>query len=93
MELATISAPTDSDDDINPFIDEDEREELLGDLFSDEEEQEDDPEVEDEGPLPAKKARFMPSSKTVKMLKAATEKPIKNGKKKEDHQQLPSPFL
>ena len=81
--------PADSDDDIHPFIDE----EFLGDLLSDKEEQEVDQEVEDEGPPPAKKARFMPSSKTVKMLKAATEKPIKNGKKKEDHQQLPSPFL
>lgn len=74
---SSTSALSDSDTNINPFIDDDERYELLGDILSEEEDQDDEQESEEEenGPPPAKRAEFMPSARTVKIL---TEKPIKN---------------
>ena len=54
----------------------------LGDIFS-EEDDEDEQEEDGDGPPPAKRAKFMPSVRTVKILKAVTEKPIKNEKRHE----------
>ena len=89
----TCPSEADSESVINPFIEEDEREELLGDLFSDEEEQEEQEEggEEEDGPPPAKKAKYMPSARTVKMLKAVTEKPLKNEKRKKITTKYPLP--
>ena len=89
---SSVSALSNSDTDINPFIGDDERDELLGDILSEEEEQEDDQEEEEEdGPPPTKRAKFMPSDRTMKILKAVTEKPIKNEKRKSITNKYPLP--
>ena len=75
---SSVSALSDSDTDINPFIDDDERDGLLGDILSEEEEQEDDQEEEEEdGPQPPKRAKFMPSNRMMKILKAVTKNRLK----------------
>ena len=58
---APSSASVLSDSEINPFIDDEERDELLGDIFSEEDDEDEQEEEDGDGLPPAKQAKFMPS--------------------------------
>ena len=88
---SSASVLSDSDTEINPFIDDEERDELLGDIFSEEDDEDEQKEEDRDGPPPAKWAKFMPSVRIVKILKAITERPIKNEKRKSITNKYPLP--
>ena len=82
-------APTasDSESEIDPFVGEEEREELLGDLDSENEEEDSS---DEDGPPPSKKIKLS-SPKTVSLLQAVMEKPLKNEKRKKFTAKFPLP--
>jgi len=89
----SLGAPTPSvstlsdeeEDDINPWLSEDERGQLLSGLESGPDE-----EAEDEPPRP-KKAKFMPQPRTVKILRTVTEQPVSNDKRRVITNKYPLP--
>ena len=85
--LPEASSASDSESEIDPFVREDEREDLLGDLDS--EEDREDP-SDDDGPPPSKKIKLS-SPKTVSLLQAVMEKPLKNERRKKFTAKFPLP--
>ena len=61
------------EDDIDPYLSESERQDLLSDSSESELEEEESPQ---------KKAKLVPSEDTVKLLKSLVNKPLKNDKRK-----------
>ena len=70
------------EDEIDPYLSESERQDLLSDSS--------ESESEDEEP-PQKKAKFVPSEDTVKLLKSLVNKPLKNDKRKAKANKFPLP--
>ena len=90
---SSLEAPTplvstlsdEEEDDVNLWLSEDERGQLLSGLESGPDE-----ETEDEPPQP-KKAKFMPQPRTVKILRAVTEQPVSNDKRRMITNKYPLP--
>ena len=61
------------EDEIDPYLSESERQDLLSDSSESESEEEEPPQ---------KKARYVPSEDTIKFLKSMVDKPLKNDKRK-----------
>ena len=79
---STVASCVDSDAEVDPFVNEEERDDLLGELYSDMEEDEEEKVDEcPEGPSP-KRTKIVVSPKTLKLLKSATSQPLKNDKRK-----------
>ena len=81
QSVASISRSVETDDDINPFVSESERRDLLSSSSSDSEE---DSEIS----APPAKRKFVPATK---LLNLAVEKPLKNDKRKSVAGRFPLP--
>ena len=87
--LPEASSASDSESEIDPIVREDEREDLLGDLDS--EENREDPSDED-GTPPSKKIKLS-SPKTVSLLQAVNGETPQERKEEEGYGKVPSPFM
>ena len=70
------------EDEIDPYLSESERQDLLSDSSESESEEEEPPQ---------KKARYVPSEDTIKFLKSMVDKPLKNDKRKAKASKFPLP--
>ena len=84
QSVASTSRSVEADDDINPFVSESERRDLLSSSSSDSEE---DSEIS----APPAKRKFVPGEETTKLLNLAVEKPLKNDKRKSVAGRFPLP--